>query len=1371
MVVSVPFSLFLVCHLFFSSFALVLETYKCILTAHCCFPGYEYDNFSVQLVAETTLIDFLQWITSDIELPKWASLFLSTNKYHLPYPWNVVVVANKHPEIQIAATKVLRVLVASIHSLADVVSTSLETDIKMTEKWREKNGNRKHIKDRMGLGHPTETTTEEDCNEGDDEMDNDEEDDTEEVGFGHSDHDEGNSSKEESESESESEDDGIRGAVDMDEISDDSFSEESENSDEDLDTWEKYKAVTVRSVQLKLLDELNAVKQTRIISQILGRIDKKRKNGRSVRKLSLTLQKGVTKNWHLRLIQKAVAANRFGLSMFGSANLIGSLRKLAAREYQKNIMLLKAREDLRNDVFGTVIQTKVEHSMTVVAVEELGMSHLTVTTHSVATNRWKALKHFVRLNQSSETLTGDTNYTERIYYTVSTRANRHNLLPLWELLPPEELMTAMGASSTYTIEFEDGNLGLVFSSTKACGNNHGVSIASIKPGSQADLGKHGNITVDDQLNRVNGVLVRGPAWNKRKVIEYIKKEPRPLLLSFSGKEVKRFVAQLYETAPTKRWTPGCEDSVWEEPADSIFRIVRVVVNNRSQVKEDDIRKGKVLPMDGGSGLLRDSVSDVVDAYIVETSPIIEQTVYNKGSLQYNKQRLKERFIQLAKKRTAYQIILETFASGFGVSRKKVDGDRGLLWITDDKQSRLGLIHNNIGLHKSPLVSYYSALTILELLITAHTKSSSNAATVSLLDLFRGDTSGLLTSGDVLLTLCQPGLTTLNPDTRGHVSAMYTSAVVLNVAKLIKRMNVALAKRTVVLLVPLVTYILDRFQQFDDLTKKNALLAVAQMSYRPDPTCAQILWEGTCYHAIVKAQRLVNTRAIKLVLISTLVAGCVHLPLKEGMRNELQLISVLRNIKAEMKYLEIEDSEEIALIKIQTILGKGNICEVPYYMSPKELARSSFGLLVQNIVTVAETATNAVDRWKALGALANFTKATNACQLIVKKHESVLVDITRYAQNHDMQFGIFGATLGQLEAVQIMANMSMCPGSMLLWCQFSEGHKLAMDYTGNMSPAIPIEDTLAPSARSRCSRCQKLYQDVQRPQAVCRVPKWYRLGQTWYCGHCYATKVPGRRPAWIYREEEDTLANWNKGRKQAYLERKIHDKEGMENNGGGSGRYQSSSSRKRTNSAYHPAYLPGTLVRIRSNRKYGGNEGTIVRDLSLEAPFAETEEQQYVVQLNGSKQKIKIVAKDLIYLVGPPIPPLRWGAKFGHRSMIFVSRKGMPLPSHGWSISVWFRSGSWIRQLSSNGRFLTLCESSTGDKIIALDHEMRLGSFEAANDHNEGNAWHSTDLKLHRELGVVVFFGGNCEHRTHTNWVVFFFSSLRFSLSIQNSRHT
>jgi hypothetical protein len=175
-----------------------------------------------------------------------------------------------------------------------------------------------------------------------------------------------------------------------------------------------------------------------------------------------------------------------------------------------------------------------------------------------------------------------------------------------------------------------------------------------------------------------------------------------------------------------------------------------------------------------------------------------------------------------------------------------------------------------------------------------------------------------------------------------------------------------------------------------------------------------------------------------------------------------------------------------------------------------------------------------------------------------------------------------------------------------------------------------------------------------------------------------------------------------------------------------------------------------MVRIHGDSKYDGKEGEIIRvqeSLSGSTTFAESEEQLYVVKVD--KKEETFPAKKLIYIVGAFLPPLRWGAKFGKRSMIFLSREGMQLPKHGWSIS-----GAWIKRLSSSSRFLTLCESSNGDKIIGLDHEMRLGSFETATDHNDGNTWHCSNFKLNnidnvetrKALGLSQFNSLSTEER-------------------------
>ena len=665
----------------------------------------------------------------------------------------------------------------------------------------------------------------------------------------------------------------------------------------------------------------------------------------------------------------------------------------------------------------SVAISKSEHRVTVVPVEELSISHLSISCESKSANQWRAVKSSVVSDKGYHKSRGDRNFIERIYYTVSHSKNRHDLPPLWELSPPERFMSALGTPASYTVEFQEGELGLSFDTTIKHDVACGVEIASIVPSSQADLGKYGNINIGDQLNRVNGQNVRGINWDKRRVLKCIKKAKRPLLLSFSGKEVIRFIQNLHDTAKTKRWSPACEDSVWEEPADAKFRIIRVRVAHRQEITEAQISAGKCISLSGGTGLLYDERSGTKDAFLVEMSHIHSADVYNRATLSFNKARIFKRFIEIAKARNAQQIILETFASGFGVVRKKNTVDHTLLELIGGIPSRLGLIYNNLHVSKSKEVRYYAAATILQLLITArHTSATGNATTFLLLELFRGqrDSNGTnITPGEGLLEIFQPGLVpTPIPDIRGHVPTMYASHVILNVSRLVKRMNMTLAKKTVMLIIPTVRHLLERFKDLDDVTRRQVLASVSQMSHRADPTCANVLWEGKCYHAISNATKMLCSTRTKLAMVETLVSGSVHVQLKSGMRTELRLKETLTRLVEEASYsLASErdsgrnqnDSSEsgksdvmIMLEKLrqEKILGCGNISEIPYHLSPNDLLRSKHGVLIESIVSIVENAKNAVQRWKALGAIAVMTKMTNACQLIVKKHQSLLVDITR-----------------------------------------------------------------------------------------------------------------------------------------------------------------------------------------------------------------------------------------------------------------------------------------------------------------------------------------------------------------------------------------
>ena len=74
-----------------------------------------------------------------------------------------------------------------------------------------------------------------------------------------------------------------------------------------------------------------------------------------------------------------------------------------------------------------------------------------------------------------------------------------------------------------------------------------------------------------------------------------------------------------------------------------------------------------------------------------------------------------------------------------------------------------------------------------------------------------------------------------------------------------------------------------------------------------------------------------------------------------------------------------------------------------------------------------------------------------------------------------------------------------------------------------------------------------------------------------------------------------------------------------------------------------------------------------------------------------------------------MPPIRWGANCD-KSVVIIPGAGLKIPSGGWTISVWFRGGSWIRRLRSKLHFLTLCESSDGSKLIVLIRICSSGAF-------------------------------------------------------------
>lgn len=715
---------------------------------------------------------------------------LSDRETHLHYPWNVIEASKRNVGVQNAASAALRVLVASA-PINTMVNESIQASTMIRKiMW---SAHMERTRKLVARGVSVDNAEQTAINEAEEEVEL-----QVELVRQHAQRmAEGRKNDLES-----SDDDGEHEVEEMMEILssreelaisggffDDNDEEEEEKErekankrrlDEDEgkeaaieENWEDF--IDIGESSAEQYRHASLFRKTGTVFYVLERMAKQQSKGQSVKTLQMVLLKGVNKHWHKTLIAKATSANSGGKSRLGSAALIAGIRQMAFRKHSASAELVKARINLHELVFGKVEMTATGHVMKVVPVPEMSLSHLTIQKETVVQARWGLVRQnatAAAARQNSRAAQEAAKYGERLYYTVSTCRNRHDIDPLWELLPPEMLMTALGTPASYSIQFAEGTLGLVFSSTKKCGTNFGVSIAGIRPGSQADLGEYGNISVGDQLNRVNGDSVRGPKWTKRKVIDFIGQAKRPMLLSFSGKGVNRFVKNLHESTPTKRWTPGCEDSVWEEHANSVFRIFSVKVKHKDDVDPNLILNGGAVPLFGGCGLLEDKVSDIKDAYVVGITELTQHEVYNVASLVFNRARICKKFMSLAKSRTAHNVILETFATGFGISRTKHTGDRTLCVISKGKQSRLGLLHDAMRTSTSEQVVYQSTMTILEMVIKAQKSSMSSAATTSLLDLLRGEEK------DFLLKMFQPGLNTLNPSIRGHVPAMYSSTLVL-----------------------------------------------------------------------------------------------------------------------------------------------------------------------------------------------------------------------------------------------------------------------------------------------------------------------------------------------------------------------------------------------------------------------------------------------------------------------------------------------------------------------------------------------------------------------------------------------------------------
>ena len=345
--------------------------------------SYTYDSLIVTHIRkETTIIDVLQWITADVRLPKWVSK-CEDYETHLPFPWNLNEAGKRYPHLKTASARALRMLVASVQTVEILAEVALPhpPDARLkrpVERHLQDTGirNRQFEADAADAVRMAEDADDEE----DDIIDEEYQKNQSSKSKKKNNDDSSDSATTSSSSDSDEDEEGPHADLHPDYIvSDDSHSESSEDSEQDNESWEQYVHISLDIEQEeqvdistengdKLLGErakqqanenarnrIEAFRAATSVHNLLERIDKKREDGRSVRKLTSALLVGVEKNWHRRLILKASTANRGGRSSLGSAGLIASLRRLSQRNRHRDEMLIDARRDLRDEVFGRYV--------------------------------------------------------------------------------------------------------------------------------------------------------------------------------------------------------------------------------------------------------------------------------------------------------------------------------------------------------------------------------------------------------------------------------------------------------------------------------------------------------------------------------------------------------------------------------------------------------------------------------------------------------------------------------------------------------------------------------------------------------------------------------------------------------------------------------------------------------------------------------------------------------------------------------------------------------------------------------------------------------------------------------------------------------
>ena len=665
------------------------------------------------LLDATSILDLLLWcINLNNQEPSWTSSLEGVNE-KLPYPWNIARASDSCSNIRIHAMEALSALTSSVSNFSPLLRHSIqvpETKNSMIMQPMLRGNSDEHTKYVTGV-HSVSSSEASST-------------DSDTQGSGADDEDIHNTqvnmlNRKKSMN---------RGLVD---------SKESNSSA----TKRKRKNKHSMKARVKRYS-------TAAISHMLQALNEHMIQGGSDSHVLRLMTQGLKKEWHVKLVEKAVGCFRGTVEdeeeFHNRADLISSIRRLAYKAQIKKAREKKNMRRLRELTFDRVEET---YSVRIKRKPSSTGKTCYISMDPVkkqSTSRWVALKHSVRsdsiLNSETFTLQG---YTDRIFYTVSTSNAPHDLNPLWELYPPAALVEHFGVEAGYSLEFDKTDprgIGLKFVSQKDPSMGNGVAISEIKDGSQADLGRISGLCIGDLLMSINGTEVCGAKWGTQRVQNALAEAENPVCLTFFGWKARSFLQKLHSRCATRRWFPGCDDSVWTEPGYSTFRAMRVVVKHEKYVEISDIFNGSAMPLDGGCGLLEDSLSSINSAYIVQASQILEQNIHNKCDLHINKGRILNRLHKSALNKVLHLAICDTFTRGFHFDLRRSDLT-DFLKSYNGKEARLAVVvhclynqNANCRNAKSQELSRYHATSMILKLFLCSLKMKERSQALSLLDI-------------------------------------------------------------------------------------------------------------------------------------------------------------------------------------------------------------------------------------------------------------------------------------------------------------------------------------------------------------------------------------------------------------------------------------------------------------------------------------------------------------------------------------------------------------------------------------------------------------------------------------------------------------